>query len=128
MAVVINTVVTFYTDSATNKELNSVCASDEATIKQMCQVAVDPEWIPPALFQRGLTSSRPARGSSRPGGRPTQRMTPHRGGFSFTSTREPTSSPGTPRGGLGGRGDEGGGGEGSGCSPITDWTERESGP
>lgn len=55
-------------------------------------------------------------------------MTPHSGGFSFTSTREPTSRLGCPRGGVGGRGDGGAGGEGSGCSPITDWTERERGP
>lgn len=76
-----------------------------------------------------LTSSRPAKGSSRPGGRPTQRITPHKGGFSFTSTREPTSKPGSPRGGVGGRGDGGATGiGGSGCSPITDWTEREMGP
>lgn len=68
-----------------------------------------------------LTSSSPARGSSRPGGRPTQRMTPHRGGFSFTSTREPTSRPGCPLGGVCGRGEGGAAGDGgSGCSPITD--------
>lgn len=65
-------------------------------------------------------------------------MTPHRGGFSFTSTREPTSRPGTPPpprelGGEGGRGEGGVGDGGSGiciciCSPITDCTERERGP
>jgi len=77
-----------------------------------------------------LTSSSPARGSSRPGGRPTQRMTPHRGGFSFTSTREPTSRPGWPRErGVAGCGDGGATGDGgSGCSPITDCTESERGP
>lgn len=77
----------------------------------------------------GLTSSSPAKGSSKPGGKPTQRMTPQRGGFSFTSTREPTSSPGCPRGGVEGLGEGGAAGDvGSGCSPITDWTERERGP
>lgn len=76
-----------------------------------------------------LTSSRPASGSSRPGGRPTQRMTPHRGGFSFTSTRDPTSKPGCPRGGVEGRGEGGAAEEGdSDCSPITDWTESDRGP
>lgn len=76
-----------------------------------------------------LTSSSPARGSSRPGGSPTQRMTPQSGGFSFTSTSEPTSSPSCPLGGVGGRGEGGAAGDvGSGCSPITDCTERDSGP
>lgn len=76
-----------------------------------------------------LTSSRPARGSCSPGGRPTQRITPQRGGFSFTSTSDPTSNPGWPLGGDGGLGegavDRGGA---SCCSPMTDWTDSESGP
>lgn len=74
-----------------------------------------------------LTNSSPAKGSSRPGGRPTQRITPQSGGFSFTSTSEPTSS--CPLGGVGGR-DEGGaaGDVGSDCSPITDCTDRDRGP
>lgn len=76
-----------------------------------------------------LTSSRPARGSGSPGGRPTQRMTPHRGGFSFTSTNEPTSRPGCPRGGVVGRGEGGAAGDvGSSCSPITDCTDSDRWP
>ncbi|KAF3832320.1 hypothetical protein F7725_025985 [Dissostichus mawsoni] len=79
--------------------------------------------------KRLLTSSSPASDSSRPGGRPTQRMTPHRGGFSFTSTREPTSRPGCPRGGVEGLGEGGAAGDGgSGCSPITDCTDSDRGP
>lgn len=82
-----------------------------------------------AKGKSSLTSSSPAKGSSSPGGRPTQRMTPHRGGFSLTSTREPTSRPGCPRGGVEGRGEGGAAGDGgSGCSPITDWTESDRGP
>lgn len=76
-----------------------------------------------------LTSSSPAKGSSRPGGRPTQRITPQSGGFSFTSTSEPTSSPSCPLGGVGGRGEGGPAGDvGSDCSPITDCTDRDRGP
>lgn len=76
-----------------------------------------------------LTSSSPASGSCSPGGRPTQRMTPHSGGFSLTSTIDPTSNPGWPCGGDGAlwRG-VAAGGRSSGCSPITEPAERERGP
>lgn len=76
-----------------------------------------------------LTSSRPASGSCRPGGRPTQRMTPHSGGFSLTSTIDPTSNPGWPCGGDGGLWTGVvAGGRISCCSPITEPADRERGP
>lgn len=60
-----------------------------------------------------------------PGGCPIQRITPYKGEFSFTSASEPTSRPGALPGGAAKGGLSWPGALLS--SPITDWTDRESG-